>query len=444
MNVASLSVRSTVRALITRVRVQLAPDDRKEQIVSEAQLRTAEDVARELGNMKGAIMKLGQMASFLATNLAEDVRAPLTSLQQSAPPMSWELVEKQLTVELGAPPSKVFKSIHRRPAAAASIGQVHRAELDDGRIVAVKVQYPGVDKAIEADLENAWILKALIARAFPGVDPDSIFDEFKARLTEELDYRKEAANHKVLSEAWEGDSVVVIPSVVEELTTKRVLVSEWYEGSRFDEILGAPQKEKDRIGAEIYRFAQTCVGTLRFFSGDPHPGNYIFLPDRRIVFLDFGCMKRLDLETLVALRRIVESVRSGSIQEMASAMRAAGYITGDSGESEAEALAKFLRALIEPVREDKVYKFTPRSRNEIAKLFVAEPQDGKNLRYIWSLPRDLVYFNRLNLGLAGVLTILGAEHNWFRIFEDAWAPVAKEYSNSQALDSQSGSDRGLR
>lgn len=434
INVTALSMRSTARALITHVRVQLAPTDRKKEIVAAAQLKTAEDVARELGNMKGAIMKLGQMASYVATNLSEDVRAPLTSLQQSAPPMSWELVEEQLHAELGAPPQKVFEWIDRSPAAAASIGQVHRGVLDDGRQVAVKVQYPGVDKAIEADLENAWILKMLIGRAFPGVDPDTIFEEFRARLTEELDYRREAANHRFLEEAWRDDPVVVIPFPIEELTTKRVLVTEWYEGRKFDKVLRAPQKERDRIGAEIYRFAQTCIGTLRFFSGDPHPGNYIFLRDGRIAFLDFGMMKKLDVETLSAQWRIVEAAREGDSHSMASAMREAGYISSDTGRSEEEALGRFIRALVEPVREDKPYRFTPRSRAEIARLFMAETGEGEGLRKVWSLPRDLVYFNRLNLGLAGVLTALRAENNWFRIFEGAWEPVAKIRSDSEGAD----------
>ncbi len=425
LNVAGLSVRSGIRGAVTRLRLRLAPEEHKAKIVTEAQLRTAEDVARELGNMKGAIMKLGQMASFVAVNLSDDVRAPLATLQQAAPPMSWELVEAQIESELGKPPSKLFERIEKTPAAAASIGQVHRARLEDGSLVAVKIQYPGVDAAIEADLKNAWVLKTLIGRAFPGVDPDAIFEEFKERLSEELDYRKEAANHKLLREAWKDDEVVVIPSVVEELTSKRVLVTEWYQGRKFDEIVRADQAERDRIGAEIYRFAQTCVGSLHYFSGDPHPGNYIFLEDGRIVFLDFGCMKRLDPETLLAQWRIVQAARRGDRSDIARAMAQAGYIASSETGSESDALARFIKALVAPVRRDRPYRFTPESRRELARLFVGEGSDGSDLKDAWSLPRELVYFNRLNLGLAGVLTALRAENNWYRIFDQAWEPVAR-------------------
>ena len=421
--IATLSVRSILRAGVTRMRLVFTSHDRKDELVSVAQLRTAQDVARELGNMKGAIMKLGQMASFVATNLSSDIRAHLATLQQAAPPMSWDLVQQQIEAELGQPPDKIFERIEKTPAAAASIGQVHRALLEDGTPVAVKIQYPGVDKAIETDLENAWVLKLLISRAFPGVDPNSIFEEFRARLTEELDYRNEATNHRVLEQAWRGDPCVVIPRVFEELTTKRVLVTQWYEGKKFDDVLAAAQNEKDRIGAEIYRFSQECVGRIHFFSGDPHPGNYIFLDDGRIVFLDFGCMKRLNNETLRAQKRIVEAARRNDTEAMLESMKEAGYVSTDTTDNQAETIAHFLKTLIAPIVEDKPYRFTPASRAEVARFFTTEDDKAESVRKLWSLPKDLVYFNRLNLGIAGILTALQARANWHRIYEAAWADV---------------------
>lgn len=422
-----LSARSAIRGAAARIAATVAPDAKRHEIVSQVQVRTAEDVARELGNMKGAIMKLGQLASFVALNLSDDVRAPLTSLQQSAPPMSWELVRSQLEAELGEDILAAFARIDPNPAAAASIGQVHKGVLKDGTEVAIKIQYPGVDKAIETDLQNAWVLKRLIAQVFPRVNADAVFEEFRERLSEELDYRNEAANHALMEAAWADDDVVVIPHAFEELTTKRVLVTRWYEGRKFDDVWSAPQDEKNRIAREIYRFAQTCVGTLGYFSGDPHPGNYIFLDDGRIVFLDFGCVKFLDKATLGRLRRIVEAVRSGDFAEASEAMRDAGYITSEVTDQQARRVYDFLEALIKPVVRDQVFRFQPSGQREVARRLVGD-RDGNAetaVRSLWNLPKDLVYFNRLNLGLAAILASLQAEANWYRIYESAWAPVAE-------------------
>jgi predicted unusual protein kinase regulating ubiquinone biosynthesis (AarF/ABC1/UbiB family) len=430
LNLAALSIRSVLRQAGAQLRSTMASEEQRKEILEEAQLRTAEDVAKELGNMKGAIMKLGQMASFVALGLSEEARSQLSVLQQSAPPMSWELVEAQIEAELGAPASRIFASIDKKPAAAASIGQVHKARLSDGTQVAVKIQYPGVAQAIQTDLENAWILKRLISMGFPGVDPDAIFEEFRERLMEELDYTKEAANQKMLREAWEGDPVVVIPKVIDELTTQRVLVTEWFDGKKFDDMWKAPQDERNRIGREIYRFAHTCVGTLHRFSGDPHPGNYLFLEDGRIVFLDFGCVKQLDRALLARLYRIVEAVRSKDEQAVLAAMKEAGYIAGDATMEQATPVSRFVKALVAPVIEDKEFRFRPEGQREVARLLLEPEQPDKErgqtqeLRKMWNMPKDLVYFNRLNLGLSAVLMGLRAEANWCRLFEEAWRPVA--------------------
>ncbi len=193
-------------------------------------MRTAEQVADALGHMKGALMKLGQMASYLDQGLPEPVREQLARLQADAPSMTPELAAQVVREELGAPPERIFATWDPVPIAAASIGQVHRAITNDGLAVAVKVQYPGVDEAIDADLDNAGLLVQIIAMVFPGVEPEPIVDELRVRVREELDYVQEADNQQLFARYYDGHPFIHVPSVVEHLSSKRVLTTELATG----------------------------------------------------------------------------------------------------------------------------------------------------------------------------------------------------------------------
>ena len=243
----------------TAARKTFASTARREELDRKREFKTAQQVADELGQMKGALMKLGQMASYLDDGLPEPLRMALAQLQSNAPPMSTALAIATVEAELGKPIAELFVEFDPEPIAAASIGQVHRAIIKDPksgqeRAVAVKVQYPGVDQAIVSDLKNADLLGVLLKQAFGGLDPTEMVDEIKIRLAEEVDYELEARNQQKFAEYYAGHPYFRIPAVVPEFSTRRVLTSELIEGFGWAELLTRPQAERDHAGEVIFRF----------------------------------------------------------------------------------------------------------------------------------------------------------------------------------------------
>jgi predicted unusual protein kinase regulating ubiquinone biosynthesis (AarF/ABC1/UbiB family) len=275
---------------------------------SDQRLKTAQALVRVLSSMRGAAMKVGQTLSAVDLGLVpEDVRdefqAVLAQLQHSAEPVSFRALANVIEEDLGGPLASFFADVDPEPIAAASIGQVHRAQLHDGTDVAVKVQYPGIAEAIHADLQNLRLGLKLLSTIAPGVDTAAIADEIRERIGDELDYELEAANHRAMARAYRGHPFVVVPDVVTELSGERVLVSHYVEGERFQALLDAPQVERDRAGEIMLRFYLNGPLRHRLLNGDPHPGNALFLADGRVAFLDFGFFKRLsddDVEQLIA------------------------------------------------------------------------------------------------------------------------------------------------
>ena len=254
----------------------------------EHEIRSAEQVAAELGNMKGALMKLGQMVSYLDEGLPEHLRAALAQLQHDAPPMSGELAASMIESELGRHPDELFAEWDPVPIAAASIGQVHRAITREGVAVAVKVQYPGVGAAIEADLGSVGLLFGGLGQIFPGLDSGPLVAELRLRLREELDYEREARHQQQFADYYEGHPFIHIPYVLPEYSSARVLTTELAEGVRFAEAETWSQEERNLAAETIFRFVFGSLYRLRLFNGDPHPGNYLFQPGGRVTFLDFG------------------------------------------------------------------------------------------------------------------------------------------------------------
>ncbi|HUS61752.1 MAG TPA: AarF/ABC1/UbiB kinase family protein, partial [Acidimicrobiales bacterium] len=324
IEMASMGSRLGTTVAVNRARHAFASSARKDTLDRELELATSEQVAQALGGMKGALMKVGQMASYLDEGLPEHLRLALAQLQQDAPPMSEELAAGVVERELGQSPERVFEEWDPTPIAAASIGQVHRALTRDGRAVAVKVQYPGVADAVRSDLDNAGLLGTVVHQIFPGLDTGALVTEISARVIEELDYQREAENQRLFAGYFRGHPFISIPGVVDELSTGRVLTTELATGVRFDEMEGWPQDERNLAGEAIFRFVFRSLYRLRAFNGDPHPGNYLFNPGGRVTFLDFGLVKRFDqpetevlqsmIQTMVlepdpdAFRRIVEDV----------------------------------------------------------------------------------------------------------------------------------------
>src|SRR5271165_1811742 len=314
--VASLAASEAVKQFGTRAANVTRGEEASEAAMSRRQLETAKQIVAVLGTMKGAAMKFGQVMSFLDVGLVpeehrEEFQRELAKLRDAAPTVSFKQMRQVIEQDLEQPISEIFSSFEEEPIAAASIGQVYRARLaEDGREVAVKVQYPGVAGAVRADLQNLDMIMRLLKRMTPGLDVDAITEEIRERIVEELDYELEAQNQRSLARIYAGHPFILVPQVVSSLSRERVLVSEFVRGAGFEQIQGRSQAERDRVGEIVFRFFLGCLYRHRQFSGDPHPGNFLLLDDGRVAFLDFGLFKRMDpaaveLE-LAAQRAVVE------------------------------------------------------------------------------------------------------------------------------------------
>src|ERR671934_22381 len=296
--VGRLAAGQAARQLGTRAANVTRDEQRANEALARRQVDTAEQIVAALGTMKGAAMKLGQVMSFLDVGLVppeyrEEFQAKLAELRDAAPKVSFKDMKKVIEQEYGEKIEDVFETFDPVPIAAASIGQVYRARLDDGRDVAVKVQYPGVGAAVRADMQNLGMILRLLKSIAPGLDPKSMAAEIRSRIDEELDYELEAQNQRTLARIYRGHPFIVIPDVVTSLSRERVIVSEYVEGKGFEEMKQLPQDERDRIGEIIFRFYFGCMYRHHQFSGDPHPGNCVLLDDGRMAFLDFGLFKRI-------------------------------------------------------------------------------------------------------------------------------------------------------
>ena len=406
----------------SNARKLFASAERRAELSDAARLRTAEQVAERLGNMKGALMKVGQMASYLDDGLPEPVRQALSALQAAAPPMSADLAAEVVERELGAPPTELFLEWDPDPIAAASIGQVHRAvavdpATGDERAVAVKVQYPGVGDAIESDLANTELLGMLLKQGFGGLDPADMVAEIRERVTEELDYRHEAANQQRFASFYRGHPFIRVPAVLPSLSTGRVLTSELVVGAPWREVLGWDQHQRDLAGEALFRFVFRSLYRMRAFNGDPHPGNYLFHGDGRITFLDFGLVRYFSVAELDVFASMV---RSAAVEHDAAAFRRivedAGLLRRGAPVPTAEA-GEYFSQFYEPVASDRVMTWTP----EYASAIVRHTFDRSSpIAQYATVPRAFVFIQRINLGLYALLGDLRATGNYRRMAEELW------------------------
>lgn len=370
--------------------------------------------------MKGALMKVGQMASYLDQGLPEHVRSALAQLQHTAPPMSAELAAGVVAEELGAPPEVVFAEWDPVPIASASIGQVHRAMTFDGRAVAVKVQYPGVAEAVESDLDNAGLIFAGLGVLFPGLDHRSLVAELRDRLVEELDYRLEAEHQRRFAAWYDGHPTIHIPRVLGELSTRRVLTTELSDGARWDEMLEWSQEERDLAGETLYRFAFGSLYRLAAFNGDPHPGNYLFHRGGRVTFLDFGLVKYFAPDELAEFE---EMIRHMVIEHDPAAFRASveriGLLPPGLAVSDADVI-DYLGHFYEFVQEPGPFTITPEYASETVRRFFDTSGPYATMQKAANLPPSFVIIQRISLGLYAILGELRATADWRRIAEELW------------------------
>jgi predicted unusual protein kinase regulating ubiquinone biosynthesis (AarF/ABC1/UbiB family) len=389
-----------------------------EEELDEFHVHTAEQVFELLGGMKGAIMKLGQMLSVVAEGLPEVYQQALRGLQQSAPPMAPNLVALVIRAELGQPPERAFFEFSAEPVAAASIGQVHRARLFDGTPVAVKVQYPGVDVAIRADLDNAFLLYSAARAIAPGIDPEPVVSELRERMGEELDYRIEADNQEEFRAAYEGHPWVRIPAVHRETSTDRVLVTEWVSGRSFYDLLDLPQADRDRVGEQLFRFWSGSISKMLLFNADPHPGNYFFEEGSDgIWFLDFGLVKRFEAIEIEQLRERVAALRSGDDDAVIDVIVRHGWLRPGT-KIDQKRMVELARLSVLPLVDHRPFTYTREYMAEtLDAMFNLEGRYGDVIRQM-TLPRNQLILTRIHLGLGGLFARLGAERDWASILDE--------------------------
>jgi predicted unusual protein kinase regulating ubiquinone biosynthesis (AarF/ABC1/UbiB family) len=428
-----LAARGGVRYAASAPRLFAAAGEQRQLLREDLALQTAEDVAGTLGAMKGVMMKIGQLASYVDDGLSPAVRGTLARLQDSVPPMSPQLAAAVVAEEPGAPPERAFARWDPRPIAAASIGQVHRAVTLDGRAVAVKVQYPGIAETISADLRNVALLRRMLRIAAPAQDVDALLSELRDRIGEELDYRREAASQRLPAAYYDGHPTIHIPGIVGELSTRRLITSELPGGVRFAELATWPQHERDLAAETIHRFVYRSLYEVRAFNGDPHPGNYLFHRGGRVTFPDFGLVRHFspaELEPLMQMARTicVEHDPSG----FRTSLENAGFLRPGAPLS-TQAIVEHLAVFYDTIREPGPLTITSDYASSVVRRFF----DLRNpvAQYI-SVPQSYVILQRINLGLFAVLGELSATADWRAISEEIWpfvhGPAATPMGEAEA------------
>ncbi len=410
----------------TAARKVFASADKREQLDHERELKTAEAVAERLGQMKGALMKLGQMASYLDEGLPEPMRAALAQLQSNAPPMSAQLAADVVERELGKNPEQLFIEWDPTPIASASIGQVHRAlwrdpETGEERAVAVKVQYPGVAEAIEADLGTADLLGTILKQGFSGLDPTEMVAEIRERIVDELDYELEARNQQAFADYYRGHPYFHVPEVIAPLSTARVLTSELVSGSKWEELMTWSDEERNLAAESIYRFVFRSLYRFRAFNGDPHPGNYLFHGGGRVTFLDFGLVKYFTPGEMATFEELITcAVIHPDLARYRQIVESAGMLAPNAP-VDTDEVGRYFSRFYEPVRVNQTMTWTP----EYSSAIVRHTFDRSSpIAQYTTVPRAFVFIQRINLGLYALMGQLRATGNYRRISEEIWPMVS--------------------
>ncbi len=393
-----------------------------EMVATEIQQRTAEQLFSVLGQLKGGAMKFGQALSVFEAAIPEEVagpyRAALTRLQEAAPPLPVAIVHRVLADQLGNDWRRQFKDFDDRPAAAASIGQVHRAVWSDGRAVAVKVQYPGAGPALISDLTQLGRVARLFQLLTPGLDIKPLLAELKARVAEELDYELEAAAQHAFATAYAGDPDIHVPDVV--AGAARVLVTEWIDGTPLSQIItDGDQEQCDRAGLLLATLHFSAPERARLMHADPHPGNFRLLPDGRLGVLDFGAVARLPDGLPEPVGRLTRLALQGCADEVLAGLREAGFVK-PTVEVDAERVLAYLRPMLAPLEEEEFHFTRAWLRKEAVR--VGDPRsEAAQLGRQLNLPPSYLLIHRVTLGSIGVLCQLQARAP-YRAVVQRWQP----------------------
>ena len=442
--VVGLTARTAGEAVVASLkrRVKGTPDG---DTRAEFHARTAERYTDLLGHSKGVLMKVGQMLSFvsLGSSIPPEYQAiyrqALARLQADAPPMAPELASATFEAEIGRCPEAVFAEWTPEPVAAASIGQVHAAKLPDGRRVAVKIQYPGVEQAIHSDLKNDELLMtffSLLRAMVPGLlrtDVRAIADEVSERIGEEVDYLHEAANQAEFARIYRGHPFIRIPDVVPEFSTRRVLTQEFADGMPWTKALDASKELRDMWGEVIYRFSIGSLRRLHLFNADPHPGNYLFHEDGTVSFLDFGCVRRFEPYQVAQMSEVVSAIGRRDATRAWRAWVDMGAIDPHSGLT-AQEVFDWAATSFELLLAEQPYTVTSEHVGyALAKEYSPLGPSGRVLRSM-SIPAHVTFLSRIDTGIMAVLGELQATGEWLAIQReyDEHVPPITELGLSEA------------
>ncbi len=407
---AGMRAANTVR---TPERAAAAENERTAALVHQ--------LVEQLGQMRGAAMKVGQMISMvdldgLAGQQQAELQRKLATLRDDVPPVPFARLEKLMRQEFGAPLGRVFSDFDERAFAAASIGQVHRATTVGGDDVVVKIQYPGVAEAVETDLRNAMLLLPLVKRLAPGLDARALAVEMRERIGEELDYELEAQHQRRIERLMRGHPFVRVPRVHMDLSTRRVLVSDYVEGERFEAVRRTDEAQRDRYGEIVFRFFFGLLYRDRIALGDPHPGNYLLCPDGRVCFLDFGLVRDVDAARVTAERAIALAVRDRHADALKAALVAGGYLPARrADEIDADFALRLMRRAIRWYAVPGEHRFLPnharrgrdRERPDTEQRAAMRTQVNQ-----FTLPPESILIRRMHGIVAIVLEQLRAGADW--------------------------------
>ncbi|PPJ22750.1 ATP-binding protein [Nocardia nova] len=409
---------NVLRAQKTRRSMRGRSEAVRERMAEESMIRATEQMVMVLGTMKGVAMKLGQMLSVLDLDLVppehrERFQRRLAVLRDSAPEVSFDTMRGVIEKDFGRTLEELFAEFDAEPIAAASIGQVYRARLHDGRVVAVKVQYPGIDTAVRADLKNLAMFRRVLQSAMPWVTP-AVLDELRLNLESELDYVAEAHTQREVAELFADHPFIVVPASMPELSSTHVLVSEYFPGRGFEEIRRLPETERDRVGEIIYRFYVGSLFTFNEFCGDPHPGNLLLGEDGRVAFLDFGLFNRMDPEHVRFEATCIRAAAEERAEDLRQLMIDHGIIDSPE-EITPEDCLEYVLAACEWALIDQDLTITP----ELASGAFVLAVDPRASEYAGmkqqNLPPEHLFSRRADFLTFGVLGQLEATGNWHRI-----------------------------
>ena len=377
----------------------------------------AQQLTSALGNLKGPLMKVGQILSTIPEALPAEYAKDFQQLQSNAPPMGWAFVRRRMKTELGVNWESKFGEFGREAAAAASLGQVHRAKMKDGQKIACKLQYPDMASAIDADLNQLKLIFSIYGRYDKSIKTGDIYEELSARLREELDYTLEAKHEKLYSYMLRDEPNVYVPDIIDELSTSRLLTSTWLDGDKIMNFVDAPLEARNDIALNMFRAWYVPLYYYGVIHGDPHLGNYSVRPDHSINLMDFGCVRVFPPKFIKGIIELYKALLHDDFDRAAAAYETWGF--EGLNKEQVKTLNIWARFLYAPILEDKIRPIGEVTNGIYGREIAEEvhkklKESGNGVK----VPREFVFMDRAALGLGSVFLHLKAEINWYQVFNE--------------------------